>query len=49
MDIHVGAPRHLLPFCAMWGYHIQNGSGAHPASYPVGTRGSFFGGKVAGA
>jgi hypothetical protein len=27
---------------------IQNGSGAHPASYPMGTRGSFPGGKVAG-
>jgi hypothetical protein len=27
----------------------QNGSGAHPASYPVGTRGSFPGGKAAGA
>jgi hypothetical protein len=28
---------------------IQNDSGAHPASYPVGTRGSFPGGKAAGA
>jgi hypothetical protein len=28
---------------------VQNGSGAHPASYPMGTRGSFPGGKVAGA
>jgi hypothetical protein len=28
---------------------IQNGSGAHPASYPMGTRGSFPGGKAAGA
>jgi len=27
---------------------VQTGSGAHPASYPVGTRGSFPGGKVAG-
>jgi hypothetical protein len=26
-------------------HHIQNGSGAHPASYPMGTRGSFPGGK----
>jgi hypothetical protein len=26
----------------------QNGSGAHPASYPMGTRGSFGGGKAAG-
>jgi hypothetical protein len=28
---------------------IQNGSGAHPASYPMGTRGSFPGGKAAAA
>jgi len=28
---------------------IQNGSAAHPASYPIGTTGSFRGGKVAGA
>jgi hypothetical protein len=28
---------------------IQNGSEAHPASYPMGTRGSFSGGKVARA
>jgi hypothetical protein len=28
---------------------VQNCSGAHPASYPMGTRGSFLGGKVAGA
>jgi hypothetical protein len=27
---------------------VQNGSGAHPASYTMGTRGSFPGGKVAG-
>jgi hypothetical protein len=26
----------------------QKGSGAHPASYPMGTRGSFPGGKAAG-
>jgi hypothetical protein len=30
-------------------HHVQNGSGAHPASYPMGTRGSFPGGKAAGA
>jgi hypothetical protein len=29
-------------------YRVQNGSGAHSASYPMGTRGSFPGGKVAG-
>jgi hypothetical protein len=28
---------------------IQTDSGAHPASYPMGTRDSFPGGKVAGA
>jgi hypothetical protein len=30
-------------------HRVHNGSGAHPASYPVGTRGSFPGGKVTGA
>jgi hypothetical protein len=30
-------------------YRAQNGSGAHPASYPMGTRGAFLGGKVTGA
>jgi hypothetical protein len=30
-------------------HHVQNGSGAHPASYPLGTRGSFPGGKAARA
>jgi hypothetical protein len=29
-------------------HRVQNGSGAHPASYPMGTRGSFPGGKPAG-
>jgi hypothetical protein len=29
-------------------HHVQNGSGVHPVSYPMGTRGSFPGGKVAG-
>jgi hypothetical protein len=28
---------------------VQNGSGAHPASYPMGTSGSFSGGKAAEA
>jgi hypothetical protein len=28
---------------------VQNGSGAHPASYPMGTRGSFSGVKATGA
>jgi hypothetical protein len=28
---------------------VQNGSGAHPAFYPMGTSGSFPGGKAAGA
>jgi hypothetical protein len=30
-------------------HRVQNGSGAHPASYPMGTRRSFPGGKAAGA
>jgi hypothetical protein len=30
-------------------HRVHNGSGAHPASYPMGTRGSFPGGKAAGA
>jgi hypothetical protein len=30
-------------------HRAQNGSGAHPACYPLGTRGSFPGGKAAGA
>jgi hypothetical protein len=29
-------------------HRVQSGSGAHPASYPMGTRGSFPGGKAAG-
>jgi hypothetical protein len=27
--------------------HVQTGSGVHPASYPMGTGGSFPGGKAA--
>jgi hypothetical protein len=30
-------------------HRVQTGSGAHPASYPMGTRGSFPGGKNDGA
>jgi hypothetical protein len=30
-------------------HRVQNGYGAHPASYPTGTRGSFPGSKAAGA
>jgi hypothetical protein len=30
-------------------HRVQNGSGAHTASYPMGTRGSFPGDKAAGA
>jgi len=29
-------------------HRVQTGSEAHPASYPMGTRGSFLGDKVAG-
>jgi hypothetical protein len=30
-------------------HRVQNGSGTHSASYPMGTRGSFPGSKAAGA
>jgi hypothetical protein len=30
-------------------HRVQNGSGPHPATYPMGTRGSFPGDKAAGA
>jgi hypothetical protein len=30
-------------------HRVQNSSGAHPASYTMDTRGSFLGGKAAGA
>jgi hypothetical protein len=30
-------------------HHVQNGSGAHPDSYPMDTEVSFPGGKAAGA
>jgi hypothetical protein len=30
-------------------HHVQTSSGAHPASYPIGTRGSFPGSRAAGA
>jgi hypothetical protein len=30
-------------------HSVQNGSRAYPASYPMGSRGSFSGGKAAGA
>jgi hypothetical protein len=29
-------------------HRVRNGSGAHPASYPMGIMGSFLGGKAAG-
>jgi hypothetical protein len=29
-------------------HHVQTSSGAHPASYPMGTEGSFCRGKAAG-
>jgi hypothetical protein len=30
-------------------HRVQNGSGAYPASYPMGTRAFFLGGKAVGA
>jgi hypothetical protein len=32
-----------------YNYRVQKGSGAHPASYPMGTMGSFYGSKADGA
>jgi hypothetical protein len=37
-----------LPSWQELGYLDKNGSGDRPASYPMGTRGSFPGGKAAG-
>jgi hypothetical protein len=46
-DSRVRFPAGAGNFCL---YHrVQNGSGAHPASYPMGTRGSFSGGRASGA
>jgi hypothetical protein len=39
----------VTAFSILFHHRIQNLSGAHPASYSVGTRGSFPGGKAAGA
>jgi hypothetical protein len=33
----------------MYLHRVQNGTGAHPNSYPMGTRGFFPGGKADGA
>jgi hypothetical protein len=38
----VGAGNFSLHHC------VQNDSGTHPASYPMGTRGSFPGGEASG-
>jgi hypothetical protein len=43
----VGAPVGVGNFSLH--HRVQNGSWAHPASYPMGTRGPFPGGKAAGA
>jgi hypothetical protein len=34
--------------CVCIHHRVQNGSGAHPASYPMGTRGFFPGGEAVG-
>jgi hypothetical protein len=41
----------LINYCGNFSlqHRVQNGSGAHPPSYPMGIRGSFPGGKAAGA
>jgi hypothetical protein len=38
-----------IDYCSYSVYRVQIGSGAHPASYTMGTRSSFPGGKAAGA
>jgi hypothetical protein len=45
-----GSRVRFLPGVGNFSLHhrVQNGSGANPASYPMGTRGSFPGGKAAG-
>jgi hypothetical protein len=40
---------YLLVYVCRFHHRVQNGSGAHPASYPMGTRGFFPGNKAAGA
>jgi len=40
LEVLAGAGKFSLHHC------IQSGSGAHPASYPVGIRGSLPGGKA---
>jgi hypothetical protein len=45
-DSRVRFPAGAGNFCL---HRVQNGSGAHSASYPMDTRGSFPGGKAAGA
>jgi hypothetical protein len=40
------SPGEVKNFCI---FDVQTGFGAHPASYPMGTRGSFPGGKAASA
>jgi hypothetical protein len=50
--IHFIVPRVRLPAGAgnfSLHHRVQNSSGAHPASYPVGTRDSFPGGEAAEA
>jgi hypothetical protein len=47
-----GGPRVCFPSAGNFSlhHHFQNGSGTHPASYPMGTtRGSSAGGKATGA
>jgi hypothetical protein len=54
LDYGPDDPGSRVPFLAVAGnfslhHRVQTGSGAHPASCPMGTRGSFSGGKSAGA
>jgi len=39
----------IIIICSYLQNRVHNGSGVHPAYYPIGTRGSFPEGKTAGA
>jgi hypothetical protein len=43
-EIRVRSPAGAKDFCSI--LSVQTGSGAHPASYPMGTGGPFPGGKA---
>jgi hypothetical protein len=42
-------PMKLVRLIKILHHRVQNGSEVHPASYPMGTKDTFAGGKAAGA